>query len=250
MARKRTGIILAWDRDTFKSKDVDLLDSLMEHVDMVKVGLRAMNRFDPAFGASIAECVRSWMSEKREKTVMWDAKFFDIGTTVDKAIRDIVNRADNIRFLTVHATMSDNALHLANTSCAQANVTALAVTVLTDIDEAQCRLRFGRSPPDAVAHLARNAQKQGIRGFVCSPLEIRILRETLGHDAVLVVPGVRPAWALTNDQKRVAAPAEAAKAGADYIVVGRPILEPPSGMTPVESAKRVREVLDEALATA
>jgi orotidine-5'-phosphate decarboxylase len=253
MARRptRTGIILAWDKSSpFEEQDADLFDSIASHIDLVKVGLEAMTVFDPETGESVALCVSDWARDQHSKGTMWDAKVHDIANTVDKSIRNMIGTSDRIKLLTVHAAMSDGALQKANVACAQANVTALAVTVLTDIDDIQCQVRFGEVPRDAVAKLALNAYKFDIKGLVCSPKELDALNVLPLDDMIRVVPGIRPEWATANDQKRVMTPGEAAKAGADYIVVGRPILEPPSGMTPAEAVKRIREELDEALAKA
>lgn len=253
MARRptRTGIILAWDKSSpFEVKDADLFDSIASNIDLVKVGLEAMTAFDPETVESVALCVSDWGHTQHGKGTMWDAKVHDIANTVDKSIRNMIGANDRIKLLTVHAAMSDGALRLAAQVCAQSNVTALAVTVLTDIDDIQCQIRFGELPRDSVAKLALNAYKCGIKGLVCSPKELDTLNVLPLDDMIRVVPGIRPAWASADDQKRIMTPGEAAKAGADYIVVGRPILQPPEGITPAEAAKRIREELDEALRAA
>jgi len=245
MPRRKTGIILAYDKSTFTDEDEILLNKLGPYIELVKVGLEAMGAGSGDDGFTVADMVSSYADDELGKGSMWDAKIHDIGTTVDKAIRNIVVGRSSIKMLTVHAAMSDEALNLANVACAQANVTALAVTVLTDIDEAQCKLRFGGNPLDVVESLAQNAKNIGIRGLVCSPKELLRVNDM---GMITVIPGIRPAWAAANDQKRVMTPSEAVKAGADYIVIGRPILQPPAGMTPVDAAKRIRDELDEAAA--
>jgi orotidine-5'-phosphate decarboxylase len=103
-------------------------------------------------------------------------------------------------------------------------LTVLAVTVLTSLDEADLTAQGVAGPAaEHVLRLARLAWAAGVRGFVCSPAELRVLRSELGREAVLVTPGVRPAGSAAGDQKRIATPAQAIADGADFIVVGRPI---------------------------
>lgn len=243
---RKTEIILAWDRGTFNSVEAALLEELLPHIDVVKVGLEAIYATESFFkqksiAAVVADFCTTGITEP--KPIMWDAKLHDIGNTVERAIENIVLQR-GVSMLTVHASMSDRALDLAGTACAKACIKTLAVTVLTDIDEEQCFSRFGLPPAEAVFKLATVAYVAGIRGFVCSPKEVSMLRTAFGEEVTLVVPGVRPVWAAANDQKRVMTPAEASESGANYIVVGRPILEPPKGMTPVEAAQRIRAELD------
>jgi len=103
-------------------------------------------------------------------------------------------------------------------------LTVLAVTVLTSLDDTDLAAQgIGGRAQDHVLRLARLAWRAGVRGFVCSPAEVRSLRTELGPDAILVTPGVRPAGSAAGDQKRIATPAQAIADGADFIVVGRPI---------------------------
>jgi orotidine-5'-phosphate decarboxylase len=102
--------------------------------------------------------------------------------------------------------------------------TLLAVTVHTSIsDDDNSAIGVSGTAHDQVLRLAKLAWENGVRGFVCSPLEVATLRRALGPDAVLVVPGVRPRGADSGDQKRVATPGDAIRAGANLLVVGRPI---------------------------
>lgn len=235
----RTGLILAYDRSTYTEDDELLLDELVPYLDLIKVGLEAMMAQSDN-GESIADLVSAHAREAGIGS-MWDLKLHDIGNTVDRAIRNITLGRPSVKMLTLHATMSDNALKAAARACIGADVMPLAVTVLTDIDEDQSRFRYGKVPADAVSVFAHNAHDAGINGLVCSPQELERVRDI---GMTTVIPGIRPQWAATDDQKRVMTPAEAARAGAHYIVVGRPILQPPEGMTPVDAAKRVRDELD------
>jgi len=120
-------------------------------------------------------------------------------------------------------------------------VKLVAVTILTSMDAAELR-RVGISGPPAarVVQLARLARKAGLDGVVASPQEARAIRRACGRDFLIVVPGVRPAGAARGDQSRVATPADAIRAGANYIVVGRPIT---AADDPVAAAKSIlREI--------
>jgi len=113
----------------------------------------------------------------------------------------------------------------------------LAVTVLTSMDAAQLRAAgMARAPAKQVELLAKTALKAGIRGFVCSPQEVARVRVLAGPEGVIVVPGIRPAGAKAGDQRRVATPAKALRAGASYLVVGRPITQ---ALNPAEAAQEI-----------
>jgi orotidine-5'-phosphate decarboxylase len=113
----------------------------------------------------------------------------------------------------------------------------LAVTVLTSMDEKSLRreLKITRSLQREVSHLARMAQRAGMHGVVASPQEIKMLRRAVCGPFVVLTPGVRPAWAGKDDQKRIMTPAEAVAAGADYLVVGRPVLKAADRKAAVEN---------------
>ena len=121
----------------------------------------------------------------------------------------------------------------------------LAVTMLTSMDQAQVKAAgLERSPSEQVELLARMSLDAGIRGFVCSPQEVATLRGLTGPEGVLVIPGIRPAGGEIGDQKRIATPAEALRAGASYLVVGRPITQ---AADPHEAAVRILEEMAGAL---
>jgi orotidine-5'-phosphate decarboxylase len=166
--------------------------------------------------------------------VFLDLKLHDIPNTVVGALRAIVPLQPHI--LTVHAggglTMMQAACEAAAENADKLNLRRpqiVAVTVLTSLDD-QDLTAVGQSLPvsDQVKRLALLARTAGLDGVVCSPHEIEALRKEIGEDFLLVVPGVRPNWTdggkqAVGDQKRVRTPGEAAKAGADYLVIGRPI---------------------------
>ena len=117
----------------------------------------------------------------------------------------------------------------------------LAVTVLTSMDETDLGAAGQIGPvPAQVVRLAKLAREQGLDGVVCSPQEIGLLREEIGSDFTLLTPGIRPAWAATDDQKRIMTPSEAVECGADYLVIGRPITGAPN---PGEAARKIAEEL-------
>jgi len=173
-----------------------------------------------------------------------DLKLHDIGETVARAVAAAV--ALRVRFLTVHAVNGARALSRAAQAAAGSDTQLLAVTVLTSLEDGDLA-EIGLAGPtgDAVTRLAGVAFGAGVPGLVCSPRECASLRASLGsaeRGPVLVVPGVRPAGAAANDQKRVATPADAIRAGADYLVVGRPIRD---AADPRDAARRiVAEIAD------
>ncbi len=121
----------------------------------------------------------------------------------------------------------------------------LAVTVLTSMDTSQLTAAgVENSPAAQVELLARMGLDAGIRGFVCSPQEAAALRALTGPEGVLVIPGIRPAGAGVGDQKRIATPADALRAGAGYLVVGRPITQ---AADPAEAAEAILKEMAEAI---
>ena len=156
-----------------------------------------------------------------DRKVFVDLKLHDIPNTVEQAARQIAKlRAD---LLTVHAypqTMK------AAREGAGEDLKLLAVTVMTSYDDADLKdAGYGYSVADLVARRAGQAKAAGIDGLILSPHETAAMRAKLGPDMLLVTPGVRPAGAALNDQKRAMTPREAIAAGADYLVVGRPITQ-------------------------
>ena len=158
------------------------------------------------------------------KKVFADLKLHDIGNTVARGVESVASLGAN--FLTVHAY--PQTMKAAVEGRAGSSLKILAVTVLTSYDDGDLHAAGYRlSVSDLVEARAQQAQVLGVDGIVCSPEEAASLRKIVGHQMNLVTPGVRPAGAVTGDQKRVMTPARAIAAGADYLVVGRPILEAP-----------------------
>ena len=154
-------------------------------------------------------------------SVFLDLKFHDIPNTVAKAVASAV-RLD-VQMLTVH-TCGGTAMLKAAVKAAGDEPLVLGVTVLTSMDENDLAdVGVQKSPADQVLHLAQLATRAGLKGLVCSPMEIAPLREVLPPEVQLVTPGIRPAGSDSDDQKRVMTPAEAMNVGANWLVIGRPI---------------------------
>ncbi len=182
------------------------------HVSTLKIGLELYLRYGPEVVASVrgASGVQIFL----------DLKLHDIPATVAAAARAVARLRPAL--LTVHAAAGAAAIRAAADAAAGTRV--VAVTVLTSLGEADLQ-RIGLAGPasDAVRRLAALAVDAGARGLVCSPQEVAAVRSEVGDDILLVTPGVRPAGSETHDQARVATPEEALRAGADLLVIGRPI---------------------------
>jgi orotidine-5'-phosphate decarboxylase len=182
------------------------------HVSTVKVGLELYLRYGPQAVASVrgASAV----------DIFLDLKLHDIPATVAGAARAVARLRPAL--LTVHAAAGPVAIRAAAESAPDTKV--VAVTVLTSLGEGDLGA-IGLAGPvsDAARRLAALAVEAGARGLVCSPQEVAALRAEVGDDIALITPGVRPTGAAFDDQARVATPEEALRAGADLLVIGRPI---------------------------
>jgi orotidine-5'-phosphate decarboxylase len=205
-----------------------------DHVAGIKLGLEFFNANGPAGVAEITSL---------GAPLFLDLKFHDIPNTVAGAVRAVAPLKPMI--LNLHASggaaMMRAALDAARESAAKLGAAPpklIAVTILTslsDADLAEVGQPAGAS--DQVRRLASLTRACGLDGVVCSPHEIAVLRRDLGPDFLLVTPGVRPAWSAAGDQKRVMEPREAAEAGADYLVIGRPIT---GAADPAEAVRRIK----------
>ncbi len=159
---------------------------------------------------------------ERGKQIFIDFKLHDIGNTVAKGVESIARMGAT--FLTVHAY--PQTMHAAVDARAGTNLRILAVTVLTSYDDADLAASgYDFTVSELVAERAAQARDIGIDGLVCSAAEVPQLRSIVGSRMLLVTPGIRPAGADPDDQKRIMTPSAAIAAGADYLVIGRPILE-------------------------
>jgi len=153
--------------------------------------------------------------------VFVDMKLHDIGNTVARGVESIARLGAT--FLTVHAY--PQTMHAAVEARAGSKLRVLAVTVLTSYDDADLAAAgYDFTVPELVAERAVQARDIGVDGLVCSAEEAAALRPLIRPGMVLVTPGIRPLGAAAGDQKRVMTPAAAVRAGADYLVVGRPII--------------------------
>lgn len=172
--------------------------------------------------------------------VFLDLKFHDIPNTVAGAIRSALPSAPAI--LNVHAMGGSAMMKAAKDALPAGGDPApmlIAVTVLTSLgDDDLAELGISVSAEEQVVRLAKLTQSCGLDGVVCSPREIGPIRAACGDDFKLVVPGIRPTWSATGDQKRITTPADAVSAGADYLVIGRPIT---SADDPVKAAQMIAD---------
>ncbi len=167
-----------------------------------------------------------------------DLKLHDIPNTVAGGVRAALPLKP--AFMTIHASGGPDMMRAAVEAAAQAGAQRpkiLGVTVLTSMDDADLEA-VGQHTPVAgqVVRLATAAKQSGLDGVICSPNEVTAIRRACGPDFVLMVPGIRPAWAAKGDQKRVMTPAEALAAGADHLVIGRPIT---GDADPAAAARRI-----------
>ena len=228
--------------DTDDGEEIDWLSgTLMDTVRWFKIGFQAFSTLGmEAF---------PWFDQNGHK-VFVDLKFHDIPNTVARDVGMMTKHGANM--INMHASgeliMMKTARARADEVAAERNIPPpilLGVTILTSIEETNFRLSFAsaRTLSEQVVYLAQLAQEAGLDGVVASSLEIEPIRKACGKDFVIVTPGIRPKWAETGDQRRITTPAEAIRRGADYIVVGRPIIE---AEDPLEATEMILEEMKEA----
>ncbi|MDE2029487.1 MAG: orotidine-5'-phosphate decarboxylase [Alphaproteobacteria bacterium] len=210
-----------------------LADDLRGTVGGLKLGLE----FFMAHGAKGYREIAS-----RGLPIFLDVKLHDIPNTVAGAVGSLLPLKP--AFMTIHASGGAAMMRAAADAAAQvgtARPKMLAVTVLTSLDgDDLSAVGQGADAAAQVVRLAKLAKDSGMDGVICSPKEIALLRAELDPDFILMVPGIRPAWAAANDQKRVMTPHEAKDAGASYLVIGRPITK---AANPADAARRIAEEL-------
>ncbi|WP_156914935.1 orotidine-5'-phosphate decarboxylase [Rubidibacter lacunae] len=221
--------------------DVPTLDAAMGWVERLpdvtfwKVGLELFVGAGPRVLTELRQ---------RQKQIFLDLKLHDIPNTVAGACRAV----DAVELMTVHAAGGMQMLQAAVAAFGDRGdrPRLLAVSVLTSLDARALafELRVPLELPDYALQMALLARDAGIDGAVCSPREVAQLREVCGKDFLLVCPGVRPRGSNIGDQRRVMTPAEAIRAGADYLVIGRPIVAAPD---PVAAWQQVCAEVDAAL---
>lgn len=208
-------LIIALDVDT-TSRALQLVEQIGPAAEFYKVGMELYAVAGMDFVAQLGSF---------GKKVFLDLKLYDIGETVKRATHEICKNSA-VTFLTVHGSRAVMRAAVEGRGATDTNL--LAVTVLTSFDQDDLAdLGYNVPVSDLVELRVKKAKESGIDGIVCSPLEVarvrEIGRELGGPKLRLVTPGVRSAGAATGDQKRVATPAEAIAAGADYLVIGRQV---------------------------
>ncbi|MFC1821244.1 orotidine-5'-phosphate decarboxylase [Thermodesulfobacteriota bacterium] len=210
------------------------VELLKGHVGLFKVGLELFISQGPDILKAINEIA--------ENKIFLDLKLHDIPATVTRSF--LAASAYGAEFVTIHCDMGEGFLKEVAVSN-PGNTKLLAVTVLTSLNRENLRnlgheQRYIDDLSQMVLLKARIAREAGCHGIVCSGKEVSKVRGEFGSDFIIVAPGIRPAWASVNqdDQKRIVTPAQAVEAGADFIVVGRPIRD---DSDPVKAAERIAE---------
>jgi orotidine-5'-phosphate decarboxylase len=209
-ARER--LIVALDLPSVKAAE-DMVSRLGETVNFYKIGYQLAFAGGLPFAAGLIAA---------GKQVFIDLKLHDIGNTVQKGVESVAQLGAT--FLTVHAY--PQTMKAAVEGKRDSKLRILAVTVLTSYDDADLAAAgYDLGVGELAAARAAQARDIGIDGLVCSAEEVGKLRDIAGPGMVLVTPGIRPAGSASGDQKRIMAPARAIEAGANYLVVGRPVVE-------------------------
>jgi orotidine-5'-phosphate decarboxylase len=228
----RNKIIFALDVESMAQAE-KWADILAPHVGMFKIGKQLFTACGPDVVKAIIE---------RGGEVFLDLKYHDIPNTVAMASLEAARlgvRLFNLHALGGYEMMAKSVEALKREFPDESRPRVLAVTILTSSNEETLRgVGIDLPVADMVVKLAKLAKKAGIDGVVSSPLEIPLIRSACGADFLIVTPGVRPAFASADDQKRVMTPAEAVKAGADYLVIGRPISAAPD---PIKAAEAIMD---------
>jgi len=218
----RDRLIVALDVPTVREADA-MVERLGDAVSFYKIG------YQLAFGGglSLADTL-----VRAGKQVFLDMKLHDIGNSVAGGVDSVARMG--VTFLTVHAF--PQTMKAAVEARAGSKLKILAVTVLTSYDDIDlAESGYQMSVDDLVARRAQQAHDIGVDGLVCSPEEASPLRLVVGPEMLFVTPGIRPAGTASGDQKRVATPRQAIAAGADYLVVGRPIVQAGDPKTAAEA---------------
>jgi orotidine-5'-phosphate decarboxylase len=209
-----------------------LIERLGDSATFYKLGMQIVF----AGGLSLIDELR-----RAEKRIFLDMKLLDIDNTVVGGVKSILGLG--VTVTTIHAY--PKAMRAAVQARPAGGPGLLAVTALTSMDDADLKdAGYAMDAAALVKSRAEGARATGMDGIVCSPLEAAAVRRTVGPEMLIVTPGVRPAGSSANDQKRVMTPAEAVEAGADYLVVGRPVS---AAADPGAAAERVVKDIERAL---
>lgn len=212
------------------SRALEIAEAVKPHVGGLKIGLEFLTALGPD---GIRKIVETGMP------VFADTKFHDIPNTVAAAAREIAK--SGVAIFNIHASGGEAMMKAAVEAASQSRPRPkiIGVTVLTSMSDDDLVAVGQATPADAqVSRLAKLAKASGLDGVVCSPREIALVRKACGPEFLIVTPGVRPAGAALGDQRRVMTPAEAVKAGANILVIGRPITAAPD---PAAAAKAIAD---------
>lgn len=222
--------------------DADSALNIVEKLEPKQCRVKVGKELFTASGPQLVEKIH-----QRGFDVFLDLKFHDIPNTVAKACTAAARLG--VWMVNVHAVGGQKMMQAAAEAVAQCEHKPLliAVTVLTSMDESDLReIGFEGSPEQRVLSLAGLAQKAGMDGVVCSPREVVSLRQQCGDAFTLVTPGVRPAGASANDQKRTMTPAQAIQSGSSFLVIGRPITQAAEPLLALESINKEIQTISEA----
>jgi len=232
MSKQACKLILALDLPDDK-KALEALARLQGSLEWVKIGLQMYLKYGADFVRKVSD-----LGFK----IFLDLKLYDIPNTVASAIKSVGELP--IDMLTIHSLGGSEMMQRAVDSANEINedLTIIAVTVLTSFNSEQLKqLGLDGDIEAQVALLAKLATDNKVKAIVCSPKEISLLRKILPEDVLLITPGIRPLGSDSNDQKRIMTPIEAKRAGASFIVVGRPIL---AACDPAQAAKDIIKELE------
>jgi len=228
----RDRLVVAADLSS-RDEILRLVEELRGAAGVIKIGLQAFVANGPAI---VREIVAG--GEK----VFLDLKIHDIPNTAEHAVTEATELGASI--ITVHASGGASMLR----ACSKTSALVLGVTILTSLDDAEVDgIGYRGNAMESAVRLAALAQSSGLRGVVASPHEIVAIRKACGDRFVILTPGIRPAGEAAGDQRRTMTPSEAMRAGADYIVVGRPITNAKSRR---EAALRIIDEMSTSLTSA
>jgi len=225
----KTQIIIGLDVDT--REEALAAVNIATGCDWFKIGSQLFTRCGPDMVTAVRDL---------GKNVFLDLKYHDIPNTVAKGSKAAADLGAGL--FTLHASGGKAMIAAAREAVEGTAARILAVTILTSLTDEMLRHEIGipETAAQAVPRLARLAVEAGAHGIVCSPHEIATVREAVGPEPLIVTPGIRPKWAAKDDQARIMTPREAAQAGADMIVMARPILKHEN---PPEAIRLIQEEL-------
>ena len=234
-------LVLALDVEDIKDAK-NLVDELSEYIGTFKVGLQLFC----GYGLEIIDYIK-----QKNSNFFLDVKLHDIPNTVEKASYNIIKNGAS--FFNVHAAGGIEMMKAAKKGACEAaqkynlkKPLILAVTVLTSINEEilDKELSNKKNVEEFALQLAKNAKSAGLDGVVASAKELKIIKKELGKDFIVLTPGIRPKWSLTDDQKRIATPSSALSDGADYIVLGRAITK---AENKIEAIEKIYKEIEEGI---